>query len=202
MSEVTTADVIVIFRTYIALKLHFNSEKYIYRDGFRSDKITENSMNARKDVNTFISVTEKYLHKHDEFKETMISLFKKSPDTWIGDVLEKPAQTLYKKRMANIFNLTNLIEKDAEAVSDYMFVNKLTIEEMTIIHNNDRPIIVKSLRLSDEFLALLDFVQPYLLQPTDNPLWKKRCFILHKYKYMVPTENKALCIIEEKLITR
>lgn len=201
MSDVNTADVLLIFREYISLKLHFNSENYIYKEGFRSDKITEHSMNARKDVNTFIEVTEKYLHNHDLFMETMISLFKKDPGAWIGEALEKPAKTLYTKRMANIFNLTSVIEKDSEAVSDYMIVNKKTIKEMTTC-NNDRPLVVKSLRLSDEFLALLDYVQPYLLQPTDNPLWKKRSFILHKYKYLVPTENKTLCIIEEKLITR
>ena len=185
MEDLSTDDVLKIFRLYIGLKLHFNSSKVLYHDEFRSDKINVNSMDSRKDIDVFIEVAKIYHTKTDEFKSILISLFRNNPDTWIGGVLEHSMGEIHTKRMANILNLTHVISRDVERVSDYLEVNpSLSLVDITRF-NNDRPIIVKKLRLSDEFLALLDARLNYLGQETDNPLWKKRSFSLSKYKYLI-----------------
>ncbi len=198
MDDIKTSDVLDVFRKYIGLKLHFNSEKYIYDDSFGHDRINDHSMNSRKDIDTFISVSDKYLHKQDELKEILISLFKKNPSMWIGEVLKKSSEEVHTSRISNIYNISNIIERDLGVLSDYMTVQGIGIDEM-LNFNNDRPLIVKKLKLSDEFLSLLDFCRPYLIQKTENPLWKKRSFILYKYKYLINTNNDILSRIENLL---
>ena len=201
MEDLNTSDVLKIFKLYIGLKLHFNSEKFVYNDNFRHKSFNEHSMNNRRDVDIFIEVTDKYNHKFSELKEILISIFKSNPDAWIGDVLDRSKTDVHTKRMNNIMNLTRIIEKDMTKVTDFMLVNKVNIDEM-LDFKNDRPIIVKKLRLSDEFLAILDMCRPYLLQDTDNPLWKKRSFILHKYKYLLDTSDNVLNMFDSLLLNK
>ncbi len=201
MEDLNTSDVLKIFKLYIGLKLHFNSEKFVYNDNFRHKSFNEHSMNNRRDVDIFIEVTDKYNHKFSELKEILISIFKSNPDAWIGDVLDRSKTDVHTKRMNNIMNLTRIIEKDMTKVTDFMLVNKVNIDEM-LDFKNDRPLIVKKLRLSDEFLAILDMCRPYLLQDTDNPLWKKRSFILHKYKYLLDTSDNVLNMFDSLLLNK
>lgn len=201
MEDLNTSDVLKIFKLYIGLKLHFNSEKFVYNDNFRHKSFNEHSMNNRRDVDIFIEVTDKYNHKFSELKEILISIFKSNPDAWIGDVLDRSKTDVHTKRMNNIMNLTRIIEKDMTKVTDFMLVNKVNIDEM-LDFKNDRPLIVKKLRLSDEFLAILDMCRPYLLQDTDNPLWKKRSFILHKYKYLLDTSDNVLNLFDSLLLNK
>ena len=63
MEDLNTSDVLKIFKLYIGLKLHFNSEKFVYNDNFRHKSFNEHSMNNRRDVDIFIEVTDKYNHK-------------------------------------------------------------------------------------------------------------------------------------------
>lgn len=195
MESLSANDVLKIFKLYIGLKLHFNSDKFVYYDNFRHNSFDEHSMDKRRDVDMFIEVADKYGSNINELKSILISLFKSNPDTWIGAVLDKTNDGLHTKRIANILNLTHVIEKNVSQVKDYLIVNKCSLADV-LSTNNDRPAIVKRLRLSDEFLALLDFSHPYLLQETDNPLWKKRSFLLHKYKYLIDTNDNILSSIE------
>lgn len=199
MEDLNTGDVLKIFKLYIGLKLHFNSTKFVYHDNFRHKSLDEHSMNNRRDIDVFIEVTSQYINKQTELKEYLISMFKSNPDTWIGDVLDRSKTEVHTKRMATILNLTRVIERDMTKVKDFMVTNKVNIDEM-IDFKNDRPLIVKKLRLSDEFLAILDICRPYLLQDTDNPLWKKRSFILHKYKYLLDTSDNVLNMFDSLLL--
>lgn len=198
MNDIVTHDVLKVFRMYIGLKLHFSSNDFIYHDAFGSEKINDQSMNNRNDVDTFINVTDKFYHNIPELKSLLISGFKKNQSMWIGDVLKKSVKTLDTERKHNIFNITNIITRDIEHTLDYMNSKKLTIDEM-IDFKGDRPLVVKKIKASDEFLALLDFKYNYLCQETENPLWKKRSFSLYKYKYLMEVDVESMMHHFDKL---
>lgn len=199
MEDLNTQDVLKIFKLYIGLKLHFNSKTFIYHDNFRHKSLDEHSMNNRRDIDIFIEVAAQYIHKQTELKEYLISMFKVNPDAWIGDVLDRSKTDVHTKRMNNIMNLSRIIEKDMTKVKDFMLVNQVDINGM-LDFGKDRPLIVKKLRLSDEFLAILDMCRPYLQQDTDNPLWKKRSEILRKYKYLLDTSDDILNMFDALLL--
>lgn len=199
MEDLDTDDVLKIFKLYIGLKLHFSSNTFVYHDNFRNKSLDEHSMNKRRDIDIFIEVTAQYFHKQDELKQYLISLFKTNPDTWIGDVLDRSKTAVHTKRMNAIMNLSRHIEKDMTKVKDFMATNNVDIDTM-LAFENDRPLIVKKLRVSDEFLAILDMCRPYLQQETDNPLWKKRSKILCKYKYLLDTSDDILNMFDALLL--
>lgn len=196
-NDLSTDDVLNVFKMYVGLKLHFNSEKYVYDDGFGHEKINAHSMDKRKDIDMFIRVADEYHYKKDELKSTMISLFKQNKEMWIGEVLQKNKQKIHKERLSVIMNLSEHIKNDISDLEYFLNVNKLSLKDV-LFFKDDRPLIVKKLKLSDEFLALLDYYIPYLDQETENPLWKKRSYSLRKYKYLINIENvKSLELIEE-----
>lgn len=179
-------DVLNVFRMYIGIKLHFNEPSFIYKDGFRSKLITSKSMDKRNDIDFFIKVAERYHNDMYTLKQLMISHFKNNSDTYIRDIIEmKTDSAFHVKRLGHIQGIDNLIQKDTNRLFDYIEINNLSIDDMIHNQNKDRPLIIKKLRLSDEFLAVLDYHFSYLSQDTINPLWNKRKEILRKYKYMI-----------------
>lgn len=189
-NDLSTDDVLLVFRMYIGLKLHFNSDSYIYNDGFGHDKINAKSMDKRKDMDVFIKVTDNFYNKNDELKEIMISLLKNDKSMWIGDVLQKTKQKIHKNRMNNIMNLSEKLKNDIDDVSYFLKVNNISLRD-SLMFTDDRPLLVKKVKVSDEFLSLLDNYIPYLNQVTENPLWKKRSYSLYKYKHLIKIYNKS-----------
>ncbi len=196
-NDLKPEDVLFVFRMYIGIKLHFNSDKFVYDDNFGNEKISITSMDKRKDIDTFIKVADAYHHKKHELKPIMISLFKNNKDTWIGDVLKKTNQKIHNSRINNIMNLSNVIKNDIDDLNYFLRVNLVSLKD-ALMFTDDRPLIVKKLKLSDEFLALIDYYIPYLNQHTENPLWKKRSKNLYKYKHLIYIANpKSLELIED-----
>ena len=196
-NDLKPEDVLFVFRMYIGIKLHFNSDKFVYDDNFGNEKISITSMDKRKDIDTFIKVADAYHHKKHELKPIMISLFKNNKDTWIGDVLKKTNQKIHNSRINNIMNLSNVIKNDIDDLNYFLRVNLVPLKD-ALMFTDDRPLIVKKLKLSDEFLALIDYYIPYLNQHTENPLWKKRSKNLYKYKHLIYIANpKSLELIED-----
>lgn len=194
INDINEDDVLKVFKLYIGLKLHFSSKKYVYNDSFGHKSLNAHSMNNRKDINFFINVADEYYKKDELLRMKMISLFKHNPDTWIGDLIDKSSDNVHTKRLSNIYNLENVIKKDVETVKDFIVHKDVNLKDL-LICNNDRPLIVKKFKLSDEFLALLDFKFQYLLQETENPLWKKRSFSLYKYKYLIENVDDSILSI-------
>lgn len=197
INDINESDVLNVFKLYIGLKLHFTSPKYVYNDTFGHKSLNAHSMNNRKDINYFINVADQFYKKEDELKSKLISLFKKNPDTWIGEVLDKSKEKIHTERLSKIYNLENVIRTDVETIKDQIELKGTKLDDL-LSCNGDRPLIIKKFKLSDEFLALLDFKKPYLLQETENPLWKKRSFSLHKYKYLIENvDEKILSFLDE-----
>lgn len=199
INDINEEDVLKVFKTYIGLKLHFSSPKYVYNEGFGHKSINAHSMNNRKDINFFINVADEYHKKDDLLRMKMISLFKDNPDTWIGALVDKASDSIHTKRLSRIYNLENVIRNDVEMIKDHITHKGVNLKDL-LACNGDRPLIVKKFKLSDEFLALLDFKSPYLLQETENPLWKKRSFSLYKYKYLIENVDDSIYEIIEELL--
>lgn len=176
-------NVVKVFGMYLGYKLHFTNENFIYTDSFL-DRYDENSLNGRKkDIDLFIQLGSTYGERIDELKERLITLFMISKRGYIIDLFgsnDKFEKTHFE-RMRNVSNLTNVIENDLTDFCDYMDTHNLKLDQM-LDFNGDRPLLVKKLKLSNEFISLLDGEFDFLKQETDNPLWNKRKFTLQKYK--------------------
>lgn len=196
MDNLTTAQVLDLFRMYVGLKLHFNDKNFVFTDGFGSNKFKEESMNKRHDIDTFIRVVNTI--DKSEIKSRLISGFKEDKEFWIGNLLDKGNEKYHATRLAVINALRYNIEKDLSRLESYLESNKLYLNEI-LKFNGDRPDIIKkrNLKCSDEFMAILDFSIDYLDQDTENPFWKKRSFSLMKYKYLIEIDEDLLNKVKE-----
>lgn len=190
--------VLSVFSMYSELKLHFNNPKVFYSGKMHKNSWDDKSMNKRNDVDMFVRLSDIYQHDLPELKERYITLFLKNKRGHISEMLDISFDKLHNERMKRIMNLSSYIENDATRVSDYLFVEKIELSDI-LKCNNERPLLIKKLRLSDEFLSLLDLYHSYLQQETENPAWKKRSFSLFKYKYLIPTFNGKVESIMSKL---
>lgn len=189
MTDINT--VVKVFGMYLGIKLHFDKEEFIYTDSF-CDRYDENSLDSRKrDIDLFIGLAKQYQHDIDGLKQRLITLFMNSKKGYIVELFgnNEKFEEKHFDRMRNLSNLTNVIENDYTELCDYMLINKLSLDEV-LAFNDDRPLLVKKLKLSNEFMALLDDRYEYLNQHTDNPLWNRRKFSLRKYKSFIPTNNR------------
>lgn len=183
--------VVQVFGMYLGMKLHFDSETFIYTDSFY-ERYDENSLNNRKrDIDLFISLADQYDGRMDELKERLITLFLTSKKGYIVDLFgrNEKFEKLHFERTRNISNLMNVISNDCTDLCDYMEDHGYNLNNM-LEFNGDRPLLVKKMKLSNEFIAMLDSRFDFLKQESDNPLWSKRKFALQKYKSLIPTSDK------------
>lgn len=181
--------IVKVFQLYVGLKLHFNSPYIIPSNGVVNNGFNEHSMNSRKDVSIFINVAEKFNYDIDEIKFAMVSSFIKKQDSWIGDIIHQDNIAFNEKRKSVFINLKYEFEKQISKVSDYLDIMDISLNEFLLINDSDRPLFIKKVRPTDEFAAVMDYFFPYLQQSTNNPLWKKRSFVLNKYKFLINIDN-------------
>lgn len=186
MADVDT--IVYVFSLYLGIKLHFDNPDFIYSEKFH-DRFNENSLDNRKrDVELFIELSSQYQHDLDGLKEKLITLFLTKSRGYITDIIGNKVkfENDHLNRMNHINNLSNVIGNDFTDLTDYMLTNKKSFKDM-IEFNGDRPLLIKKLKPSNEFLALLDSRFNILAQETANPLWGKRKFALQKYKHFIQT---------------
>lgn len=186
MADVDT--IVYVFSLYLGIKLHFDNPDFIYSEKFH-DRFNENSLDNRKrDVELFIELSSQYQHDLDGLKEKLITLFLTKSRGYITDIIGNKVkfENDHLNRMNHINNLSNVIGNNFTDLTDYMLTNKKSFKDM-IEFNGDRPLLIKKLKPSNEFLALLDSRFNILAQETANPLWGKRKFALQKYKHFIQT---------------
>jgi len=184
MADIDT--IVYVFSLYLGMKLHFDNVDFIYTDSFH-ERFNENSLDNRKrDVELFIELSSQYQHDLEGLKEKLITLFLTNKKGYITDLFGKKEkfENAHLERMNHINNLTNLISNDVTDLTDYMLTNNKSFNEM-VDFKGDRPLLIKKLKLSNEFIALLDSRFNILSQETANPLWGRRKFALQKYKYFI-----------------
>lgn len=189
MADVDT--IVYVFSLYLGIKLHFDNPDFIYSEKFH-DRFNENSLDNRKrDVELFIELSGQYQHDLDGLKEKLITLFLTKSRGYITDILGNKVkfENDHLNRMNHINNLSNVIGNDYTDLTDYMLTNNKSFKDM-IEFNGDRPLLIKKLKPSNEFIALLDSRFNILGQETANPLWGKRKFALQKYKHFIQTNDE------------
>lgn len=188
MADVDT--IVYVFSLYLGIKLHFDNPDFIYSENFHT-RFNENSLDNRKrDVELFIELSGQYQHDLDGLKEKLITLFLTKSRGYITDILGNKVkfENDHLNRMNHINNLSNVIGNDYTDLTDYMLTNNKSFKDM-IEFNGDRPLLIKKLKPSNEFIALLDSRFNILGQETANPLWSKRKFALQKYKHFIQTNE-------------
>jgi len=188
----------------VTIKLHFNSEAYVWHEA-AGHKITEEALFNRKDQYFFEALTQKY-PDDQERRDFFVSAFLNNPDFWIGDWRHEDVVAFHKSRLRRTNSLIFNFNSDVENIIEFMEEKKVTLKNL-LLNDGDRPSIIKNRSsiiggVTDETISLLDKGFCFLKQPTDNPFWQKESFKLHKYRYFLSLPKEVLITNLNQLANR
>jgi hypothetical protein len=180
------------FQDYVGLKLHFNGDLNWKRHMVLT--LGEEQLLKRKDAYYFIQLAEQ--HDREKIIQMLVSMFKRKRDSWIGEILEEENVDYHKKRMAVINSLKYVVRMDIERLVLFMEERKIDVRGL-LLSDGQTPYIVTHQSdiiggVTDETLALLERAFRFCSQPTIDPLWEERKFMLGKYSSWIDADSEFL----------
>ena len=193
-----------VYRTYLAMKLHFSNQKF---DFFQYDgkvNAKESTYQDRNDFYFFETVARKY--QPQEIKEFMLASFVEAADptkVWIGDIKTagRDCWLVWTKRMQS---LAYIVEQDLDTMDQHMEANGYSFNDLFETMGGHPPslkLFIKR-KINLETLIILDMVLGFVRiwdKELRDPLWEQLSFKIKKYKpfLSIPT-TKYRSMMREK----
>lgn len=171
-------DALGAYRTYIALKNHFNSKSYDYFKYNGRTKVGQNSFDKRKDKYFFHK-----LSKHSDCVNYLVSNFIEG-DSWVGDLVsDSTGEEAYRKWKKRIESLSYIFSNEIEKLDLVNFNSNFAVE------GGHHPKLFKLYlrkEVSPETLLILNdilkFFGPWNKKIEEKVIWPAEHFKLKKYR--------------------
>ena len=176
---------IEVYKTYLALKLHFTSEAYDYFKYKGSVNVNEEKFKTRKDRYFFEKLARGY--SKDNLVEFFMSNFISNPKIWVGSMNEQNYGDWKRKFDALDYNF----EKETKKIRDV-----LDDRDVDILFNpkqrGEQPLLFRMLlskQISEETFLIFDkffnVINHFDKRIPDDIVWVDKSFKLKKYKPFV-----------------
>ena len=185
-----------VYRTYLAMKLHFGSDKF---DFFQYDgkvNAKESTYHDRKDFYFFETIARK--HNEQEIKEFMLASFVEAENpakVWIGDI-KRSGKTNWLVWAGRQQSLSYAVSEDLDRVVDYLSENGHGFNSLFEARGGHPPLLKLFIKreIILETLIILDMVLGFVPQwdkVLKDPLWEQLSFKIKKYKpfLSIPTDK-------------
>lgn len=201
MNKTPTA--IDLYKKYLALKRHFNSDNYDYFKYNGKTRVSEATFNKRPDRTQFHR-----LSKHPQPLAFLLANLLDDPSRWVGELFNEEASIRYNQWKSRINRLGYLFEQDLLKLDtnnfNEQFVSKNGEYPPALALHLSGQISIESLIILDD---LLDFKERWDKEITDPYIWptvskkmvKYRPFLRYKKEEM---RQKALDVISNNYINR
>ena len=193
-----------VYRTYLAMKLHFGSDKF---DFFQYDgkvNAKESTYHDRKDFYFFETIARKFTEQ--EIKEYMLASFVEAENpskVWIGDI-KRSGKDNWLVWAGRQQSLTYAVSEDLDRVVDYLSENGYEFNTLFESHGSHPPLLKLHIKgkIILETLVILDMVLGFMSKwdkDLKDPLWEQLSFKIKKYKpfLSIPTD-KYRYMMQEK----
>lgn len=146
------------YQTYLSLKLHFSKESYDFFRFNGKSKSKIESFEKRKDKYFFKKLSSKF--DDNTIIEYFVSLFVNDRTFWIGNILDKDSELIYKEWKRKTQSLFYVFEKDI----DNLLMNYNNFDEWFKIKYTYPPIIKEYLasNVNIETLVILNQILNYI----------------------------------------
>lgn len=147
-----------VYQTYLSLKLHFSKESYDFFRFNGKSKSKIESFEKRKDKYFFKKLSSKF--DDNTIIEYFVSLFVNDRTFWIGNILDKDSELIYKEWKRKTQSLFYVFEKDI----DNLLMNYNNFDEWFKIKYTYPPIIKEYLasNVNIETLVILNQILNYI----------------------------------------
>lgn len=183
------------YREYVGVKLHFNDNKFIYKNPSQFAKLKPEQLKKRNDKEWFYKLANMFIGRPQERLNYIVTQFKDNKDAWIGDFFRGESIKNHNIRMKHIQSFDYYINTEL----DNILIKYADCEISKVFSvNNDRPLIYREMKLSDEMLSILDYIFKFD-DNSINPLWANKLFSCRKYFHFLNIGDNKINIIENKI---
>jgi len=180
-----TMDAFQVYKYYLALKLHFTTDKYDVIKQRGKVRASRQAFAKRSDLFSINKIAKNY--SDEEVANFLIANFV-SGDRW-GGVFDADARETYLSWKKRIESLSYIFTKDLDNLILEMEQNNLSFDDLFLISKNTHPYIIKAyLRksISIETLVILDnllgLIEKYDAAVEDTVLYPDISRLVKKYK--------------------
>ena len=173
-----------VYRHYLALRLHFTTDKYDVIQQQGRVRATRESFLKRRDLISITRVAESYSDK--DVVEFLVANFI-SGDRW-GGVFNSDAKDRYLDWKKRIESMSYNFEKEIRKIVTIADDNNKTFPDLFTVHSNQHPAIIKMYMkgiVSIETLVILNklngFVTVLDTELKDDLVWPDMSRIIKKY---------------------
>jgi hypothetical protein len=173
-----------VYRYYLALRLHFTTDKYDVIKQHGRVKASKSAFFKRKDLLSIQKIAKTYSDK--DVVDFLVANFV-SGDRWGGlfDTESRDRYLDWKKRMESI---SYTFKRDVELLNQEMMKQGLDFADCLVASNNQHPYILKAFyrnSISIETLVILDkfynFVETFDKAYSEDIMWPDLSRIIKKY---------------------
>lgn len=157
------------YKYYMAIKLHFTSEKYNVFETRGHVKGTRDTFNSRNDRYIFEKLAQKYSDDKDII-QFFVSNFAYGNDTAIYGNSE--AEELYAQWQKRKQSISKIFVDDLANIINFCDVHKLNYDSIFNLTNNEIPVILTLYlngKVTIETLNIIDSINPFLDSWKSNP---------------------------------
>jgi hypothetical protein len=166
-----------VYRMYIAMKTHFNDDRYDYVASEGKVKAFTKSLEKRSDKAFFYRIGE--LYQRETIFHMLLSTFAHEPHTWIGELNESRVMEHYHAWVRYTQNLEDSFKEELEIYAGELHRLGLTWQQGIEQHQIVDMLIRGEVTL--EFAAIVDSVVGFSENPGNNPLMAVYMKKIRKY---------------------
>ena len=178
-------DAFEVYRFYLALKLHFTTDKYDVIKQRGKVRASRNAFAKRNDLYSIKKISKTY--SDEEVANFLVANFT-SGDRW-GGVFDAEAGDRYLDWKKKIESLSYNFEQDLDNLALDLEEKSKKFEECFSIEKNNHPYIIKCFlrkTITLETLVIIETLVPYLekfdAEIDDNIIWPDISRMIKKYK--------------------
>ena len=185
------------YKLYIAIKTHFNNDKYDFFEKDGRVRANQDSFERRNDKAFFHRIAKKYDDKKF-LQDFFVANFIENNATWIGDTLEDEANDVYLSWRKNIDSLGYVFREDMKTLLEK--IPGRPIADLYGVEDGQHPIFFKAVlerEVSFEtFTILLSIVSEKFKKEAlddkieDEIIWPEYRRKAQKYQGFLDIENK------------
>lgn len=187
-----------IYRTYVGVKLHFNSMKYDYIEMSGAVRVSGSSYDRRRDKYYFKKLSERL--KNKDVVPFFVSQFIKDNNMWVGEISDSidNSMSIYRKWIGSIQSINSRLNEELNLIQEFLDDRELTVNMLfTITNGVSHPVIfrfylegmisIETMIYLNRKYKFVDFFNGELI----DPIWEHHSMIISKYEsFLRKTEFK------------
>jgi hypothetical protein len=196
-------DGFAVYKTYLAIKLHFSSPKYDYikYEGKINAKL--DTFTSRNDRYFFHKLSKKY--KEDEIVDFFVSNFAKNEKVWSKQLLEDEYNKTFLRFRKYKESVNYHFRSDCSLLNDRFISDGISFNDGFLSNNGQHPRVLRLLiqgKIDSQSAIILDSVLSYFKAwdktITEKVVWPKIAMRLAKLKpFVIYNDTECKLIMKE-----